>query len=1111
MSKKIHLSWHSSLVLAFLLVAGFFGNLLHLHLFIGTGFIFGSVAALLVLRLFGLPWGFLAGVAGAIYPFLEASHPYSALLLAVEPVLVGLALRGKCQNIALLDGAFWFFLGMPLLAATELWLHHGDFYASSYFALIHGFNGIFNALLATLILDFLPVRRWAGLPAEPQRVPLQQLTFNILASFLVFSAFFLILFNGKDEADRMEAAVRHRLDDFSNEIRSHISAWQQQRYQLVHKLAETAAPDGSMLSPEQLQQAADLIRLTVPDLEAVHVGNAAGVAIATSCSGDGRYGGGEPDLSDRPWFLELKRTHMPVLSEVFTGKVSHAPTVSFSAPVLAANNSGRERLAGYAAVLIRLSELKKMLALHAHESGAQVTLLDRQQRVIASSRGDLVEMRPMAPRKGYPAPPLNGNSRLLAGEGILLEEMDTRYVRETQIGQVAGWTLYLEVPARPYFIALQQRLVNNLALMWAGIIIAFLVASVVSRRLVEPLERLVEATTHIKARLLGDEDVRLDRSPVSEIDALVENFTEMTLELNRSYTELGKSNETLEQKVAERTEALSLVNLQLKQHLADREQFEVALARHSHELEQTTAELVSQKFALDQHSIVAIADPKGNITYVNDKFCEISQYSREELLGQNHRILNSGYHDKAFFRDMWGTIASGKVWQGEVRNRKKGGSFYWVETTIVPFMDTFGKPYQYVSIRTDITQRKQAEQELLRAKEAAETANRAKSEFLSRMSHELRTPLNAILGFGQLLESDRDEPLTPSQTENVEHIVKAGWHLLELVNEVLDLARIEAGMMQLHISDAPLQELVKECIDLISPLAGERQIEIKDHVSSSMPHFVRVDRVRLKQVILNYLSNAVKYNRQGGQITVECKPIPGERLRVSVADSGPGIPPDKIEQLFLPFNRLDADETEVHGAGVGLAVAKRLMEFMGGEVGVSSEPGLGATFWADVPEAACPGLGSEGAEENEADESMGGEGGDGAFKTHAVLYVEDNTVNRDLVSNIFKRHRPNYKLVCKGSAEEGLEWALSERPDLILMDVNLPGINGFEALELLREFDDLRNVPVVAVSADALPPQIEKCLKAGFYNYLTKPLNMDQFLQVVDLSLKSAQESITGI
>jgi signal transduction histidine kinase len=243
-----------------------------------------------------------------------------------------------------------------------------------------------------------------------------------------------------------------------------------------------------------------------------------------------------------------------------------------------------------------------------------------------------------------------------------------------------------------------------------------------------------------------------------------------------------------------------------------------------------------------------------------------------------------------------------------------------------------------------------AGQDLLRAKEEAEQANLAKSEFLSRMSHELRTPLNAILGFAQLMEYDPVEPLSPSQSTSVKHIIQAGWHQLALVNEVLDLARIEAGRMQMHLERVKLEPAVRECLDLVSPLSSERRIKVENHVSACGECFVWADPTRFKQVMLNLLSNAIKYNREGGAITLTCQRSAPGRQKVSVADTGSGIPSDRLDELFIPFNRLDADKSQTQGTGVGLAVAKRLVELMGGEIGVESRLGEGTIFWVELPE-----------------------------------------------------------------------------------------------------------------------------------------------------------------
>lgn len=361
-------------------------------------------------------------------------------------------------------------------------------------------------------------------------------------------------------------------------------------------------------------------------------------------------------------------------------------------------------------------------------------------------------------------------------------------------------------------------------------------------------------------------------------------------------------------------------------------------------------ESLQLQFALDQHAIVSMTDRAGDITFVNDNFCRISGYSRAELIGNNHRIVK-GDHEPEVYADLWRTIAAGKVWHGELRNRCKDGRYYWVETTIVPVKDETGRFSRYISIRTDITHLQAVQEAMASAKEQAERASRAKSEFLSRVSHELRTPLNAILGFAQVLRSDPDEPLSEEQKGSVEQILTAGWHLLELINEVLDLSGIESGKTRLRLEEVPLGEVLEECLDLMAPLAEQRGILMREDIEGCADIRLWADRTRLKQVLLNLLSNAVKYNREGGGVHIACERA-GHRLRIAVADQGAGLSAEQLKCLFEPFNRFGAECSGVEGTGIGLVITKGLVGLMGGVLEVSSQPGVGSVFSVLLPRAA---------------------------------------------------------------------------------------------------------------------------------------------------------------
>ena len=525
------------------------------------------------------------------------------------------------------------------------------------------------------------------------------------------------------------------------------------------------------------------------------------------------------------------------------------------------------------------------------------------------------------------------------------------------------------------------------------------------------------------------------------------------------------------------------------------------------EIEASATAIEQLNTALNESAIVSVSDPNGKIEFVNEAFCSVSKYKREELIGNDHRILNSGFHSKEFIADIWDTLQNGKIWKGEIKNKCKDGTFFWVETTIVPFLDMDKKPLRYVSIRYDVTDRVQLESALRKSKDEIEKTAKIKEQFLANMSHEIRTPLNAIIGFSEILRSSK---LTPKQEEHAKIITRSGENLMGIINDILDFTKIEGGNVTLEKVPLSIVDINDSVKKMFLKIAEEKQIELKVFSEIDIPACVNGDPVRITQILVNLVGNAIKFTKSGSvriYTTIVSQTPDTFMLEYRIEDSGIGIPSDKLEVIFDRFVQAEDNTTrKFGGTGLGLSIVKNLVKLMSGEISVKSEFNKGAEFRVLIP--------LQKSTDSQIDEYKNQQ--KKIEYTHiknmgelSILLVEDNRMNQQYVSTLMQQLDIHCDIADSGLM--AINMLTENTYDLILMDIQMPEMDGYEATGIIRKEMKIE-IPIIALTANATATDHEKCLKCGMNAYISKPFKpKDLYDKIAEITVGKTRVDSTNL
>ncbi|MDJ0729585.1 MAG: ATP-binding protein [Crocosphaera sp.] len=1072
--------------LSLLLLLGVLGNYYKLPLFFGVDFLFGSIAVLIVVHYYGIFWGTLAGMMAGSITYYLWDHTYAMIIFTLETLFVAL-LSHRYRNFVILDAVYWVVLGIPLVGLFYGLVLPVSASGTLLIALKQGINGIFNALIANFIVSYLPFGHLINPQKSKSSLSLRQTLFNFLLVCILFPSLLLTVLEGKVTLHFIEAEIQAEIETVSIAITKNINSWYKQNLQGLKTLALMFSE-----SPELEQtQALALIKNALPAFMKIYITNNQGIILeaypTTNKFGETLAG---MNVSETLSLEELATTQKPQISELHTDRASPQPHIGIQIPIF---NPSNNSLIAVVYGSLELSELSPLVDIQLEEFNLQTILVDSNNHVIADSKQNLTLMNIFDWKDGgeiRQSPDHNTIFQWLPiapGMPIMTRWRHSFYVKKINLSPTLPWSLIIRIKTANHFDYLEQLYIKNLAVMFLISVLGLLLAVSISRLISDPLKRLAEVTESLPDKIWQEEqEESLPEMKINEFLQLTYNFEVMRKILKTQFQAIKEHKNELENLVEIRTEELVKLNENLCQEILEKQIIEEELRERERRYDLAVS---------GTNDGIWDWDLRDDTVYYSPVWMKILGYQNQPL----PHVLSTWF-DNVHPDDLDGAIqdvqnhlqGNTEIYENVHRIRHIDGHYIWIEAKGKCILDQQGKPYRLVGTITDITEKKAAQQALEKAKEAAEVANKAKSEFLANMSHEIRTPMNTILGFCDLL----NEQITDKRSRHyLESIASGGKMLLSLINDILDLSKIEAGKIDIIHEPLNLKELIVEIKQIFLETANKKNVELLMEIGNQVPDVIIFDEVRLRQILFNLVGNALKFTEQGYiKISVQSQVFPSQTnqsnqfcsIEISIEDTGIGIAEDQQKRVFDIFTQSEGQSNRKYGGtGLGLTITNRLTEMLNGTINLKSELAKGSIFTVSFPQIA---MGK--SQDIIPDEEMVNLDFN-QLSPLTILVVDDVASNRDLLIGYFTD--THHTILLANDGQEALEQVNNNKIDLILMDLRMPNMDGYKASQILKQQAKTQAIPIVILTASSQDKDKKKS-KTMSQGFLTKPISRLQLL-----------------